>query len=99
MSHFAVRSVIKLGLVILLFTLSLHGQSSGTTEGYNSVSSDTIGTGAASSAFIDVTPFFTTDLCLAINTILTSSNYTTNFPNGAVLDARGILVSSCSAPL
>ena len=52
-----------------------------------------------SSAYIDATPWYnalsTPDICVAINNILTSTGsqgYSTLYPDGAVIDARGLLI-------
>jgi hypothetical protein len=47
-----------------------------------------------SQVWVDASGYWTTgvpDLCGIINGILTASSYSTNYPNGAVIDARGLV--------
>jgi hypothetical protein len=65
-------------------------------EGNSAIVSNTSGSVAASEAYIDAAPFASTsspDVCAAINSVFTSSTvkYATTYPNGAVIDARGVL--------
>lgn len=70
------RLVVHRGVLaaILVFTVQMVAQS----EGNNAISSNTTGTIVASTAYIDASPFFSltqnsSDICLTINYILTST--------------------------
>ena len=84
-----------LPLAALLIGVSTIAGAQSSNEGSNAISSNSSGTIVPSIAYIDASPFYyalsNPDLCVAINGILTSTNYSRNYPNGAVIDVRGIL--------
>jgi hypothetical protein len=74
------------------------------SEGNNAITSNTTGSIVASAAYIDASPFYYgsgLDICQTVYNILSSSsmNYATNYPNGAVIDARGILPTQVNSSL
>jgi hypothetical protein len=90
--------------VVASFSILMAAQDQGTpfVEGQNGVfSGPSANPGpVASTAYIDASPIYNnpnqgkSDICLTINWILTSTgsggfNYTSNYPKGAVIDARG----------
>jgi hypothetical protein len=89
--------IAQLTLCALLVTFA--ARLAAQNGGDNAISSDALGTIAASTAYIDASPYYwalsTLDICAAINQVLTSTNYP---PNGAVVDARGILVGYGANP-
>src|SRR5258708_18765245 len=94
-------------VLVVLFSNSIATMAQ--SEGNNAVavldSQGHIKLGAASS-YIDAAPFYQSlanlDLCLTLQYILTQStftsgsNYAATYPNGAVIDARGILPGSAN---
>jgi hypothetical protein len=85
-----------------LSVLSNHAQAQGSAAGNKAV----YGTNGVtfSEVWIDASgsAFWTSgapDLCGTINTILTSTNYSKNYPNGAVIDARGLVFPGAQQPI
>src|SRR5260370_14839057 len=76
----AVKHLVRFAAVAvtLAFAVTIHAQSEGNNAIYN-------GGLSYSTDYADAFPFYTNDICSAINTILTSATA------GVVVDARGIL--------
>lgn len=86
----APRSVCASTILFLLLTANVQAQ---VTSGSNAVwASSTLTTGTT--AFIDASVFYTTDVCSAMDYIYSNVLTSSAFPQGGTIDARGITPST-----
>jgi hypothetical protein len=90
---FGMRTVIALLVIVSWLSISssrMAGQNTGKKAVWNSIVTP-------STVWVDASAWWTSgvpDLCSYISTKILTSNYNTAFPNGTVIDARGLVIKN-----